>query len=125
LQALLIEDDIAAITVMQSAFELVRPDIKVIATSRAIEGIKLCRQISPDIVIMDLGLPDMDGPDIVREIRAFSGVPIMIASARDIDEIPRDILQMDSVEYFAKPFDLGGFMERLGAILKADTAKSD
>jgi two-component system KDP operon response regulator KdpE len=94
-------------------------------TARAIEGIKLCRQISPDIVIMDLGLPDMDGPDIVREIRSFSEVPIFIASARDIDEIPRDILKMGHVEYFAKPFDLGGFMEKLGTILDSDPAKRD
>ena len=125
MQTLLIEDDLAARTVMQSAFELVRPDIKVTAVAKAIEGIKLCRELSPDVVIMDLGLPDMDGPDIVRQIRSFTDVPIVIASARDIDEIPKEILQMGHIEYFAKPFDLGGFMERLGTILESTSVKSD
>jgi len=125
LQALLIEDDLAARTVMQSAFELVRPDVEVVSASKAIEGIEMCKLLNPDVVIMDLGLPDMDGFDIIRQIRSFTDVPIVIASARDIDEIPKEILQMGHIEYFAKPFDLGGFMRRLGSTIESTSAKSD
>ena len=49
----------------------------------------------------------------------------MISSARDMDDIPKDVLKMDNVDYFAKPYDLGQFMERLGVILGTDVVESD
>ncbi len=73
---------------------------------------------SPDVVILDLGLPDLDGTDLLRMIRAVSNVPVIVATARDDDaEIVR-VLDAGADEYVVKPFSGPQLEARVRALLR-------
>lgn len=73
---------------------------------------------SPDLVVLDLGLPDLDGADLLRMIRAVSDVPIIVATARDdADEIVR-VLDAGADEYVVKPFSGPELEARVRALLR-------
>jgi two-component system, OmpR family, KDP operon response regulator KdpE len=77
------------------------------------EGLQLAASKSPDVVILDLGLPDMDGKDVARQLREWSSVPIIILSARDQEMDKIDALDIGADDYLTKPF---GIMELLARI---------
>lgn len=73
---------------------------------------------NPDIVLLDLGLPDMDGTDVCREIRRLSSVPIIVVSARG-DEIDRVVsLEMGADDYVVKPFGMRELVARIRAVTR-------
>src|SRR5664279_6384559 len=71
---------------------------------------------APDLVLLDLGLPDMDGTDVCRTIRMTSSTPIIVVSARD-DEIDRVVaLEMGADDYVVKPFGMRELVARIRAV---------
>lgn len=82
------------------------------------EGLALLKSHNPDLVLLDLGLPDMDGRDICRQIRAFSQVPLIIVSARD-DDMEKVIgLEIGADDYVTKPFNKHELLARVRALLR-------
>ncbi len=79
----------------------------------------------PDIVILDLGLPDLDGGDLLRMIRAVSNVPVMIATARDDDSEIVRLLDAGADEYVVKPFSGAELGARVRALLRRAEASTD
>ena len=78
----------------------------------------------PDLVLLDLGLPDRDGYDVCREIRAVSQVPIIVISARD-DEIDRVVgLELGADDYVTKPFGARELVARIRAVLRRSGGES-
>ena len=67
----------------------------------------------PDVVILDLGLPDMDGVDIIKKIRSFSTMPIIVVSARTEDQDKVDALDAGADDYLTKPFSVEELLARL------------
>ena len=72
----------------------------------------------PDVVILDLSLPDMDGLDVCREIRTWSPVPIIVLSVRDSDDDKITALQSGADDYLTKPFSLGELIARVHVALR-------
>lgn len=72
----------------------------------------------PDLVILDLGLPDRDGVDFVRDYRAWSNIPILILSARTQETSKIDALDAGADDYLAKPFGVGELLARVRALLR-------
>ncbi len=72
----------------------------------------------PDLVILDLGLPDMDGTDVTRRLREWSDVPVIIISVRDRDEDKIAALDAGADDYLTKPFSAGELMARIRAALR-------
>ncbi|WP_407928389.1 response regulator [Caproiciproducens faecalis] len=72
----------------------------------------------PDIMILDLGLPDMDGLEIIRQVRAFSDMPIIVVSARDQDKEKIEALDAGADDYLTKPFSINELLARLRVILR-------
>ncbi len=72
----------------------------------------------PDLVLLDLGLPDMDGRRIVRAIRRDASTPIVILSARDEESVKIDALELGADDYVTKPFALGELHARVRAVLR-------
>lgn len=72
----------------------------------------------PDLVILDLGLPDRDGVDIVKAIRGWTGLPILILSARDAEQDKIEALDAGADDYLTKPFGLGELLARLRVALR-------
>jgi len=73
---------------------------------------------APDLIVLDLGLPDRDGKDVLREIRQFSQTPVIILSARDRESEKIDALDLGADDYVEKPFGIGELTARLRAALR-------
>ncbi|MCB0974925.1 MAG: response regulator transcription factor [Actinobacteria bacterium] len=88
------------------------------SVSRGMDGIRQVVEFGPEVVILDLGLPDVDGSEVVKMIRATSSVPILVATARDEEgEIVR-ILDDGADDYVVKPFSAAQIDARIRAILR-------
>jgi two-component system KDP operon response regulator KdpE len=82
------------------------------------EALRLWELVRPDILVLDLGLPDMDGLAIVRAIRREATTPILILSARDQEHDKVEALELGADDYLAKPFGLAELRARIGALLR-------
>lgn len=90
----------------------------VTAEANAMPALQIVIDEAPDLVVLDLGLPDMDGGDLLRMIRSISEVPVIIATARDDDaEIVR-LLDAGADEYVVKPFSSAELVARVRALLR-------
>lgn len=73
---------------------------------------------NPDVMILDLGLPDMDGVDIIKKVRGWSSLPIIVVSARTEDRDKVEALDAGADDYLTKPFSIEEFLARLRAALR-------
>jgi two-component system KDP operon response regulator KdpE len=85
------------------------------------EALRFIAIAAPDVVVLDLGLPDMDGKEVLREARTFSKIPIIILSARDQEAEKILALDAGADDYVEKPFAIGELMARLRAALRHAT----
>jgi two-component system KDP operon response regulator KdpE len=72
----------------------------------------------PDLLILDLGLPDMDGVDVIRDIRSWTALPIVVLSARTQESDKIDALDAGADDYLTKPFGVGELMARVRVVLR-------
>lgn len=84
----------------------------------AAEGLRLAAERSPAVVLLDLGLPDMDGQAVIPKLRAFSAVPVIVLSARDREAEKVAALDAGADDYVEKPFALGELLARLRAVAR-------
>jgi two-component system KDP operon response regulator KdpE len=82
------------------------------------QALRLIATSAPDVIVLDLGLPDMDGKDVLVEARKFSKSPIIILSARDQETEKIAALDLGADDYVEKPFAIGEFLARLRAALR-------
>lgn len=87
----------------------------------AAQGVTEAGTRKPDLVILDLGLPDRDGNSVIRDIRTWSGVPILILSARSAEQEKVAALDAGADDYLTKPFGLGELLARVRALLRRRT----
>ena len=73
---------------------------------------------NPDVIILDLGLPDMDGVEIIKKVRSWSNMPIIVVSARSEDRDKVDALDAGADDYLTKPFSVEEFLARLRVALR-------
>lgn len=91
---------------------------KYIETEKGREGICLAMSNSPDLIILDLGLPDIDGIEVLTHIREWSSVPIIIVSARDNERQKVEALDKGADDYLTKPFGIGELLARIRVSLR-------
>lgn len=82
------------------------------------EALALAASRQPDVVVLDLGLPDMDGKEVIRRLRAWSEVPVVVLSARDRETEKIEALDLGADDFVNKPFGMGELMARLRAALR-------
>jgi len=82
------------------------------------QGITEAGMRKPDLVVLDLGLPDMDGIDVIKALRAWSNVPIIVLSARSYEQHKIDALDLGADDYLTKPFGFGEFLARVRVALR-------
>ena len=111
-----IEDEAPIRRFVRSA--LVAAGYRVREAENAHEGRRILEQDGPDIAILDLGLPDRDGLELIREVRAWSALPIVILSARDQEEDKIEALDAGADDYLTKPFGVGELLARLRVALR-------
>ncbi len=93
-------------------------DFEVITAETGAEAVKSAATMAPDVIVLDLGLPDKNGKDVIREIRSWSNVPIIVLSARDRESEKIASLDLGANDYLNKPFGIGELMARIRAALR-------
>ena len=82
------------------------------------DGLKQINTHKPDVVLLDLGLPDMDGLEIIEEVRTYSSVPIIVISARTLERSKVAALDMGADDYLTKPFGTAELLARIRTALR-------
>lgn len=113
---LIIEDEPEIRKFLKAA--LTSHDYKPSFAESAKEGIKLITAHPPEIIILDLGLPDMDGLDVIKTVREWSSVPIIVLSARGQEEDKVNALELGADDYLTKPFGVPELLARLKVALR-------
>ena len=125
MKVLIIEDDENIVESLALSLRMRWPDVVVSSTGMGEEGLQLVETFSPDIVILDLGLPDINGFEVLRQVRLFSDVPIIILSVLgDEDDIVRG-LEMDADDYIVKPFKKMEFLARVKSLVRRKNVPVD
>lgn len=118
MKILVIEDNQELVDNLCLCLKLVWPQVNIIVTAKAAKGIELVEAGSPDTVILSLELPDMDGFDVLTQIRSFSDVPIIVLSARQAEMDKVKALEMGADDYITKPFGPIDLLARVKALLR-------
>ena len=82
------------------------------------DGLKLIESLKPDVVLLDLGLPDMDGLELIQEVRSTSTLPIIVISARTLERSKVAALDLGADDYLTKPFATAELLARLRAMTR-------
>lgn len=104
---------------------LVANGYEVIEAENATKGIEAARGQAPDLLILDLGLPDLDGQEVISAVREGSDVPIIILSVRDQELDKVEALDRGANDYVVKPFGVAELMARVRAVLRPHAAKGN
>ena len=91
---------------------------EIITASTGAEALKAAATAAPDVILLDLGLPDMDGKDVIRQLRTWSKTPIIVLSARDRETEKIAALDLGADDYVNKPFGIGELLARLRTALR-------
>ena len=117
MKVLIIEDSQEIIDTLSLCFDLCWPQAELLSATKGKRGLELVEEHSPDLVILDIRLPDLNGLEVLRSMRAFSDVPVMILTVRgESVEIAR-FLKEGADDYVVKPFNCVDLMERIQVIM--------
>src|SRR5271154_2617176 len=108
---LVIEDEVAVLTFLRSTLEQSGWEVLEARTGRI--GLDLAASRKPDVILLDLGLPDQDGLDLLKTLRKWTSAPILIISARGQEKDKITALDSGADDYLTKPFGVPELMARL------------
>jgi DNA-binding response OmpR family regulator len=92
---------------------------------RGTDGLAAVIDWQPDVVVLDLGLPDLDGADVLRMLRGVSSVPVIVATARDDDAEVVRVLDAGADDYVVKPYSASQLNARIRAVLRRGTTRGE
>ncbi len=118
MKVVVIDDSPEIIEVVSLCFKLRWSNATVVSASQGAEGLELIEAENPDVVILDVGLPDMDGFQVLREIRLFSQVPVIMLTVRGEDADVARGLEIGADDYITKPFSHIELLARVQAVLR-------
>ncbi|MFH1652290.1 MAG: response regulator transcription factor [Chloroflexota bacterium] len=118
MKVLVIEDDPGIIEVVSLCFQLRWSGTVLISAATGNKGVELVENENPDVIILDIGLPDMDGYQVLREVRRFSDTPVIMLTVRDEDTNIAKGLELGADDYITKPFSHIELIARVQAVLR-------
>ena len=113
---LIIEDEKNIQTFMGKVLK--RHDYQVLYADTGKQGLEMIRSRCPDLILLDLGLPDMDGCSIIRDVRTWASTPIIVISARTAEREKVAALDLGADDYITKPFGTSELLARIRASLR-------
>jgi two-component system KDP operon response regulator KdpE len=118
MRILVIDDAPDVVESVRLGFTLQWREVEVIGAGAGEQGLDIVEQQKPDLVLLDVGLPDLDGYEVLRQIRAFSDVPVVMLTARDdtLDLVKG--LELGADDYVTKPFNHLELLARVKAVLR-------
>lgn len=126
---LVVEDDASVRNLMTTTLKA--HDYRYLTASTGETAVMEAASHNPDVVLLDLGLPDMDGIEVIKKIRTWSNMPIIVISARSEDSDKIEALDMGADDYLTKPFSVEELLARLRAtqrrlsVMQGDTSASE
>ena len=124
MKVLIIEDDPIISETLTICFNLRWPEAKVFSADTGEQGISLARARSPDIIILDVGLPGIDGYETLRKLRNFTGAPVIMLTARDGELAKLKGLRWGADDYITKPFGHMELLARVRAVIRRTATTS-
>ncbi len=118
MKVLVIEDDPGIVEVVSLCFQLRWSGTTLLSAATGAKGVELVEAESPDVLILDIGLPDMDGYQVLREVRRFSDVPVIMLTVRGEDTSVARGLELGADDYITKPFSHIELIARVQAVLR-------
>jgi two-component system KDP operon response regulator KdpE len=113
---LIIEDELPIRKVLNIALE--GAGYKTVECDNGKEGVRLAASVKPELILLDLGLSDMDGKDVIAGVRSWAQVPIIVCSVRSGDEEMIRAFELGADDYITKPFNSGVLLARVHANLR-------
>ena len=123
LKILAIDDDPAMTELLALLLKTHSLDVYMANSGEA--GVKLAREISPDVIILDLMMPGMDGWQVCKQVRSFSDVSILILSALDSPGMVASALDAGADDYLVKPVPIGVLMAHLNTLTRRPAAEKN
>lgn len=121
---LLVDDDAALLSTL--SLNLRAREHEVVTADTGEGALEIARDVDPDVVILDLGLPDIPGTEVLRQLRVWSAVPVIVLSARHGSDDKVHALDLGADDYVTKPFGIDELLARLrAAVRRAGTADLD
>jgi DNA-binding response OmpR family regulator len=116
MRLLVIEDEPNTVEAITICLQIYKPGFNLDITDKGLTGVQLLKKERFNTVILDLGLPDIDGIEVINQIRAFSRIPILVVSARHSPGVIDKALKSGADAYITKPFDFKLLLEKLDQI---------
>jgi two-component system, OmpR family, KDP operon response regulator KdpE len=115
---LVVDDAADVVESVQLGFLLQWRDVEIVPAATGKGALELVEQVAPDLVLLDVGLPDIDGYEVLRQLREFSDVPVIMLTARDdaLDKVKG--LELGADDYVTKPFSMAELVARVRASLR-------
>lgn len=113
---LLIEDEENIRSFISTALK--KQDYKFTTAATGQDGLHLCASLCPDVILLDLGLPDMDGMEVIQKLREWSSTPIIVISARSHEQEKAKALDLGADDYITKPFSTIELLARIRTSLR-------
>jgi DNA-binding response OmpR family regulator len=123
LKILVIDDDPAMTELLAMLLKTHNLDVYLANTGE--EGINLAREISPDVIILDLMMPGMDGWQVCIQVRSFSNIPILILSALDNPGMVASALDAGADDYLVKPVPVGVLLAHINTLTRRPVSKKN
>ena len=118
MKIVIIEDDETIIDTVKLGFKVGWTEAEVVSTKFGEAGLKLVETVSPDAVILDLGLPDISGFDVLESIRLFSIVPVIVLTVNNEEKYIIKALELGADDYLVKPFRQLELIARIKAVIR-------
>ncbi|AQU02643.1 response regulator transcription factor [Dehalococcoides mccartyi] len=116
MKILIIEDDAQTTEIVKLSFKLGWPDVRLLEASSGESGLAMVETAKPDAIILDIGLPDISGYEVLRQIRLFSELPVIILTIRNEESDIVKALSLGADDYLVKPFRQMELLARIKAI---------
>jgi two-component system KDP operon response regulator KdpE len=115
-RVLVVDDELAILRFLKPALEA--NDYEMVSSGTVAEALRRIAADAPDIVLLDLGLPDGDGKQVIQRAREWSDLPIIVLSAREREAEKIEALDLGADDYVNKPFQVGELMARMRTALR-------
>ncbi|MFC1939789.1 response regulator transcription factor [Chloroflexota bacterium] len=125
MKALIIEDNADVVEAISLCLQIRWPDVAISSSALGFNGVEKVKSLSLDIIILDLNLPDIDGLEVLRQIRSFSSLPIIIVTVRGEEDDQAKGLEMGADDYIVKPFRPRDLIARVNSVLRRSRLSED
>ncbi len=118
MKVLMIDDDPNIIETVSLGLQLRWPEAELVSAQLGEKGIEMVKSEAPEIVILDLGLPDISGFEVLKRVRSFSNVPIIILTVRGEESQMIEGLDLGADDFLVKPYRLVELLARIRTLMR-------